>query len=365
MKRILVSVTNDLVTDQRVHKVCTTLTQMNFDVLLIGRKFTNSKKINRAYPTTRIKLLFNTGFLFYAEYNFRLFFKLLFLKKEILLSNDLDTLLPNYLISSIFRKKLVHDSHELFTEVPELINRPFVQKFWLKIEAFILPKLKNCYTVSDSIAYYYNTKYHVNFCVIKNLPHKINSCKIESFPFNSKNKKIILYQGAINKARGLELMIEAMKFLENIIFVIIGSGDLESKIKQQITSLNFENKIKFLGEISPYNLEKLTPLADLGISLEEDYGLNYKYALPNKLFDYIQAEVPVLVSNLPEMKKVVKEHAIGEVVVSRKPKKLANQINTILQKEKGFYSEQLKAAGNKLIWKNEEEKLKNLFLDLN
>ncbi len=140
MKRIIVSVTNDLTTDQRVAKVCDTLTKMGFSVLLIGRKLKNSENINRNYKIVRFRLLFNKGFLFYAEYNLRLFFKLLFLKKDVLLSNDLDTLLPNYLIHKIFKTKLVYDSHELFTEVPELTNRPFVQKFWLTIEKNIFTK---------------------------------------------------------------------------------------------------------------------------------------------------------------------------------------------------------------------------------
>ena len=172
MQRIVVSVTNDLITDQRVHKVCSTLVGMNFDVLLIGRKLQSSLPLSRNYKTSRMKLLFNSGFLFYAEYNFRLFFRLLFLKKDILLSNDLDTLLPNFLISKLLRKKLVYDSHELFTEIPELIDRPRVQYFWRKIERMTLPKVKNCYTVSSSIASYYKDTYDSDFEVIRNVPYK-------------------------------------------------------------------------------------------------------------------------------------------------------------------------------------------------
>ncbi len=161
MPRIIISATNDLSTDQRIKKICETLFELNFDIVLIGRKLKSSLPLKRKYRTIRMKLLFNKGFLFYAEYNLRLFFQLLFLKKDILLSNDLDTLLPNFLISKIFSKKLVYDSHELFTEVPELISRPKVQKVWIKLEKYILPKLNNVYTVNNTIANYYSKKYGI------------------------------------------------------------------------------------------------------------------------------------------------------------------------------------------------------------
>ncbi|HKJ05832.1 MAG TPA: hypothetical protein VJ970_00040, partial [Flavobacteriaceae bacterium] len=156
MKKVVVSVTNDLSSDQRVHKICTSLNNNNFDVLLIGRKLRNSKAISRKYKTKRFNLLFNSGFLFYAEYNIRLFFYLLFIKKNILVANDLDTLLANYLASTITKCKLIYDSHELFTEVPELTNRPFVKHVWITIEKWIFPKLKTVYTVNSEIAEIYS-----------------------------------------------------------------------------------------------------------------------------------------------------------------------------------------------------------------
>lgn len=361
MKRILVSVTNDLITDQRVHKVCTTLTQMNYDVLLIGRKLKNSEPLIRDYKTYRFKLLFNKGFLFYAEYNLRLFFILLFSKKDVLLANDLDTLLPNFLVSKFSNSKLVYDSHELFTEVPELINRPFVQNFWLKIEKYILPKLKNIYTVCDSIALHYYKNYDVNFKVIRNVPLQINNVPEISFPFDTKNKKIILYQGTLNKGRGLELMINTMLFIENSILIIIGNGDIENSLKKQVQNLNLGNKVIFIPRKIPIELKGLTQLADLGISMEEDLGLNYKYALPNKLFDYIQAQVPVLVSNLDEMKQIVEKNNIGEIIIDRNPQALASQINKILLKPKDFYKKQLQKTSSKLCWENESKKLIEIF----
>lgn len=355
MKRILISVTNDLATDQRVHKVCETLQEFGFDILLIGRKLPNSLPVNRNYKTTRMNLIFNKGFLFYTEYNLRLFLKLLFTKKDILLANDLDTLLPNFLISRIQNTKLVYDSHELFTEVPELINRPKVQSVWLRIEKTILPKLKNCYTVCQSIADYYNTKYNTSFKVIKNLPIK---SELSEKKLIENDEKKIIYQGALNLGRGIELMIESMQYLENTKFIIVGNGDISTELKQKVEELKFQNKVQFLGRKSPDELKDITLQADLGISFEEDLGLNYRYALPNKVFDYINAEIPILVSDLPEMKRIVNDYLVGEVIVEREPKLIAQQIQDIFKKD---YKEMIIKAKNELNWSTEKEKLKTIF----
>jgi glycosyltransferase involved in cell wall biosynthesis len=357
LKRIIVSVTNDLYTDQRVSKVCSTLNNAGYDILLIGRKLKNSHQLNRNYKTKRIKLLFNKSALFFAEYNLRLFFILLFSKKDILLSNDLDSLPANYLVSFIQNKKIVYDSHELFPEIPEIAHRPFVKKCWTTLEKWILPQLKNNYTVCDSIANFYNNKYKTNFETIINLPNKKNS-KLSEFPFNVTNKKIIIYQGAVNIGRGLELMIKAMKHLNNSLFIIIGDGDILSNLKKEVTKEKLNDKIYFLGKVSPEKLHTLTPLANLGLSIEEDLGLNYRFALPNKIFDYLQAEVPILVSDLPEMRQVVSDYKVGEIIKNRNPKDIANQIENILEKD---FSSKIQIAKSELIWENQEEKLLSIF----
>lgn len=359
MKTIIVSVTNDLTTDQRVAKVCNSLINNGYGIILIGRLLKKSKPIYRNYKTKRFKLWFNKGVLFYAEYNIRLFFYLLFTPKEILLANDLDTLLPNFLVSKLQGKKLVFDSHELFSEVPELVNKPKTKQFWLCLEQFLIPKLKNCYTVCNSIANHFKTHYKTDFKVIKNIPVEKNAIK-KALPFIS-DKKIILYQGAVNIGRGLELMLQTMQYLDDFVFVIVGDGDIFSKLKQQVIDENLQEKVMFLGRLSPKELHSITPNASVGISLEEDLGLNYRYALPNKIFDYIQAEVPVLVSNLPEMKQIVLDYKVGEIVLDRSPKAIALQLKN-MDKEK--YTKPLKKARKELVWKAEETKLITIFKNL-
>ena len=369
MQRVIVSVTNDLVTDQRVHKVCNTLIGMGFGIYLIGRKLPDSMPIERNYETFRMKLLFNNGFMFYAEYNIRLFFKLFFLKKDVLLSNDLDTLLPNFLISKIFSKKLVYDSHELFTEVPELIDRPRIQNTWLSIEKFIFPRLKNVYTVNASIASIYKKKYNVDVEIIRNIAPLFHNKSLDivlSKKVKGTKKMLILQGSGINIDRGAEEAVTMMQYLENTVLYIIGSGDVFDKLKELVKTLKLEDKVFIKNRMSYQQLMEYTKISDLGLSLDKGTNLNYEYSLPNKAFDYIQAKTPLLVSNRKEIASLVLDNNIGLVVENLDPEKLAQVIKNLfidqgLLKE---WQENLVKAQKRYNWEKESEKLKQVFLNL-
>ena len=354
MKKIIISVTNDLITDQRVHKVATSLSNKGHYVLLVGKN--GGSICPRKYDLHRFKIFFSSGFFFYLEFNIKLFWFLLFKKFDILLSNDLDTLLSNLIVSKIRRKKIVYDSHELFSEVPELNKRFFVKNVWLMIERICLPNIIYSYTVSSSIAKYYFKKYGTNMSVIKNFPiYK----KKKSYTSNDKIKKIV-YQGAVNKDRGIELMIESMVYVDAVLW-IIGSGDIINDINNKVKRLSLENKVKLVGKVHYDALFNITKTCDLGLSFEEDTCLAYRYSLPNKIFDYINAEIPVLISDLPEFKKVINKFNVGMCLSSRKPIDVAHQINTILYMPQGHWCQELKLAKKVFCWENEEKKLLDFF----
>ena len=170
-KQIIVSVTNDLYTDQRVKKVCEYLISKGYKVTLCGRKLKHSLPMyDTAYKCVRFKLPFTKGALFYALYNIRLFFYLVFHKADILLSNDLDTLLANHLARKFKPgSRLIYDSHEYFVGVPELEHKPAVRKFWRRIEKMALPKADAMYTVNDSIADLYREEYNREIKIVRNI----------------------------------------------------------------------------------------------------------------------------------------------------------------------------------------------------
>jgi glycosyltransferase involved in cell wall biosynthesis len=362
-KRIIVSVTTDLVSDNRIFKTCFTLHEMGFDVFLVGRVLRGSLPLpTRPYSTKRMKLFFERGFLFYACFNFRLFWLLLFSRFDLLLANDLDTLPANFLASGLKRKPLVYDSHEYFTEVPELIDRPAVKRIWEWLERRMVPHLKSAYTVCGSIAKIYTTKYGVPFRVIRNFPMAATGVNAEDIP-SDPSGKIILYQGAINVGRGLEHAIRAMKYVEGARLVIAGNGDIREELEKLAEEEGLQDKVQFRGRLPLDELSRLTSRAAIGLSIEEDRGLNYRYALPNKLFDYIHAQVPVVVTRLPEMTAVVLTYGVGEVTDSLDPETLAGVFHEMLtnREKRKVWKKNLKKAARELIWENESGKLKEIF----
>ena len=329
-KTVFVAVTNDVSTDQRVHKVCNFLLAKNFKVLVYGRLLPDTFKINRPYQIRRKKHWFTTNFLFYAEYNIRLFIFLINKNFDYILSNDLDTLPACFFASKFLKSTLVYDSHELFSEGPELQGRIFVQGFWRKLEDYFLPKIKNSYTVSNSIAAFYEDKYQNKMGVVRNLPilkREKNSKKVQ---FPTKNKTI-LYQGVLNPGRGIKTMIKALHHLKNIDLVIIGYGKVKNELTQFVIKEKMKKRVHFLGKI-PYNeLPNYTKIADIGMVLEESFGKSFEFSLPNKLFDYIHAEIPIISGNLPEITKIIQEYKVGVSVKNPTPKNIAEAVTNLLE----------------------------------
>lgn len=368
-KKIIVSVINDLVTDQRVRKVCEFLVKNGYDVTLLGRKLKSSLPMSdTAYRTVRFRLPFTKGAMFYATYNLRLFFYLIFHKCDVLLSNDLDTLLANHWARKFKRNcRLIYDSHEYFTGVPELADNPKVKRFWERIEKKTVPGVDTMYTVNDSIAGLYRKQYNREVFVVRNIAERrpVEQLKTKDELGLPDNKKIIIIQGAgINIDRGAEEMVEAMKFIPDVWLIFVGDGDAVSSLKEQVKRLNLDEQVKFFGK-RPYNeLMNFTIHADLGVSMDKDTNINYRFSLPNKLFDYIHAGIPVLVSDLPEIRRIVDEYDLGIISTTHEPQGIAELVNGLFADEERYYqlTENARTAARELTWEKETQMLKQIFL---
>ena len=368
--RIIISVTSDLVTDQRVQRAAGTLKEAGYQVMLVGRVLSDSIEMKgKRFRITRFKLWVNKGPFFYLNYNLRLFWYLLWNQADILLSNDLDTLPANFLVSKIKGIPLVYDSHEYFTGVPELSQRPKVKAIWKRIESFIVPKIQYAYTVNSSIAQLYEDEYKIKFNVIRNMPEVKFQIRTDldiikrELRLPSDKASIILQGAGINIQRGAEEAVQAMQYVENAILLIIGSGDVIPALKLMVVELRLNEKVKFEPKKSPSELFLYTLCADLGLSLDKNTNLNYRFSLPNKIFDYIQAGVPILASDLPEVKKIIEGYNIGCISPDHNIKNLATLMNKMIDNKEMrlTWQENLKAASQELNWDHEKSKLLSIF----
>lgn len=357
MKRIYFTVTNDLSYDQRMQRICTTLAENGYAATLVGRKLKSSIPLTeKKYRQKRLRCWFNKGKLFYFEYNFRLTFYLLFHKMDAVCAIDLDTIIPCHTISRWKKIPRIYDAHELFTEMKEVITRPQIKKIWTRVEKKFVPKFKLGYTVSESIADELQKRYTVKYETIRNLPVLQPLNEIQP------TEKFILYQGAVNEARGFEFLIPAMREV-NCKLVICGDGNFMPKLKKLTSEYKLENKIELKGMLPPDEIWNISQQATIGMALAEKEGLNQYLALPNKFFDYVHAGLPQITMNYPEYVKINKQFEVAVLIDELETKIIAAAINNLLS-DKILHSK-LKSncmkAREELNWQNEEKKLLSFY----
>jgi len=266
-------------------------------------------------------------------------------------------LLTFWIISKFKKKPLVYDSHEYFTGVAEIQNRPLVKYIWKTIEKSIFPRLNYVFTVNQSIANLYYKDYNILPKVLRNLP---NISKIEKVKSRSElglplNKPIVILQGAgINVDRGSEELLEAIAIQDQFFLCIVGKGDVIDKLKHRCKKNDLLNKVIFVNTL-PYNeMMQYTLNADIGVSLDKDNNINHKFSLPNKIFDYIKAEIPILASNLIEVSNIISTYQVGYTISEISSKSILNGLNIVLKtKEESYLKDRFKHAINDLNWEKE------------
>ncbi len=357
MKQLIFTVTNDLNYDQRMIRICSTMVAAGYKVTLVGRKKkTSLDLVNRSFKQHRLTCFFEKGKLFYAEYNLRLFFYLLFAKFDAICGIDLDTLLPVYITSRLKGKPCVYDAHEYFTELPEVINRPATKKVWSGIANLIIPRLQYCYTVCQSLADIFQKEYGPHFEVIRNVPF---SEKELPNKVKTEEPKILLYQGALNDGRGISELLSAMQHINKAELWLAGEGDLSEHLRTKTKELKLEKKVKFLGYVLPDQLRAITLQADIGLNLLENKGLNYYYSLANKAFDYVQAEIPSINMDFPEYQNLNAEYSCSLLLADLKVETISRSLNDLIQDEKLYdrLVQNCKLAKLDWCWEVEKEQL--------
>jgi glycosyltransferase involved in cell wall biosynthesis len=327
-KRIICTVTNDLTYDRRMDRICNALADAGYDVVLVGRKLKDSLPLREGkYKGVRLRCFFNTGFLFYKEFNLRLFFYLLFTRFDIACACDLDTALPVLSAAKLKGKKSVYDAHEFYTESPELVGRPGVKNVWEWIGRLTVPHFDAHYTVGERIATLLREKYDVNFNIIRNIA-PASSAPEQIKPIIERDD-ILLYQGAINIGRGLETLIEAMVELPGWQLWLAGEGDITAKLKSKAELLNVTDRVSFLGWVKPINLPMLMQQAKISVNLRDKASMNDYLSLPNKFFDAIHAGLPSINMDFPEYRAICDKYPVSFLIGTLSVDAICNVIRLV------------------------------------
>jgi len=357
VRHIVCLVTNDLRYDQRMKRICTSLVEAGYRVTLVGRVKKDSIDLTREpYDQVRVKCFFHSGPLFYAEINLRFVTVLQRLKPTIVNSVDTDTIMSAGFYRWFQRFTWIHDAHELYTEVPELQNRPVKRAIWSWIEKIFLPKTTSMYSVSSSVADAYKKVAKKPVDTIRNLP--IPRSKEVVKPNREQSAQVfLLYQGALNEGRCIDMYIKAMHQLDAKLW-IIGEGDLSSELRNLTKEEQLEHKVEFKGWIPPEELRQYAEVAYIGLNVLENKGLSYYYSLSNKSLDYIQAGLPSLNSKYPEYLSLHEEYgvfAFADPTIDS----IVEGIKLLLNDRAVYESleKNCKLAAHYLVWTTEREKL--------
>ncbi len=359
-KKIICTVTNDLNYDQRMIRICTSLTEAGYDVTLVGFLRKNSDPlISRPFKQKRIPIIAEQGKIMYLHYWIRLFFWLLFTKVDILCAIDLDTILPVYYISLLRGKKRVYDAHEIFTELKEVIDRPAVHKMWLWIGKHTVPHFPAGYTIGECYAEDFKAKYGVDYKVVR------NATILKPVTIPEKPERFILYQGAVNVGRCFEQLIPAMKQV-NAKLIICGKGNFSEQAMELAKDNGLEDKVIFEGYIPPEKLREYTIKAWVGITLFEDTSLSNRLSLANRFFDYMHNGVPQLCMRYPEYERINSRYEVASLISEITPDAIAAALNRLLTDAAYYTTLQQNAlkAREVYCWQEEAKTLVSVYTNL-
>lgn len=293
---------------------------------------------------------------------------------EIIHAHDLDALIAVTAYANARGIPLIYDSHELHTEVHSLQNRPFIRAIWKYLEQKHIKKADKIITVSDGIAELLQKRYK-----LESTPSVVRNFTNPHFDDDLKNKGDVLaeaitlpntkytsmYQGMLQPGRGVELMIEAVATLPEWSLVICGDGPLRKQLENLAEQHGCEDRIYFTGMISRRQINTVTKSCTLGFLLTEPLGLSHYYSLPNKLTEYIQAGLPILATELPEISRIINNNGVGLTIP---PDDLSVRAVTERMKEfgdnPGVFKKGLKKAAQELNWDTEKQRLLDVYRKL-
>ena len=370
-RRIAVWVSNDLTFDQRVKKTCETLEAASWTPVLVGREMPHSFPWDGPWEAHRLRLSAYQGPRFYLSLQRELskWLRAHASGLDAIWCNDLDTLAPALHHGQL---PIIYDSHEFFTEAAGLTGRPMRRAIWLALERWAMRKLPCMITVNESIASAYRAKYDIDVLVVRNMPriqppiqvHGREAFRDYGIPTD---RPIALMQGAyMDRDRGAAEAVAALPEMKGIRLVLVGAGTEWEEAKKRLNDPQMEGRLHCIPKLPFDELRRLTASADVGLSLDKGGHGNYEMSLPNKLFDFMHASLPMVVTARKEVASIVREHGLGEVIEEATPQAIRDAVKNVLDKPRMEWAHSLAKASAQFHWGVDEPKiLKALDICLN
>jgi glycosyltransferase involved in cell wall biosynthesis len=366
MKVISLLVTN-FKNDNRVYRMAKSLSQNKFPTTVVAwkkgdvaeKENFNGVEVERVVVSSdrwkRLNLII--GAIQYFEFAFRVVSR--YRNVDAWHCNDYEAFIIGVLAKMTRPKlKLIYDCHEL--ESHRNGKGAFVRFAIRTLEKLFIPWTELVITVSPSIQDFYKRKYNLSFvALVRNLPNEMRVAHSNTLreKLGLKNDQMVfLYQGMLGKGRGIEVLLSAFDARDttDAVIVFMGFGALKEQIDAYASR---KENIFFVPAVSYAEIPLYTGSADVGVNSVEPTCLSYAYSLPNKLFEYIQSEIPVLTNPLPDCAALVNEYKIGRVIPTWSVDAINAVINDVLKEDLSSYQPYLKSAKKILNWEIEEQVL--------
>jgi glycosyltransferase involved in cell wall biosynthesis len=307
---------------------------------------------------------------FYLSFARILIRELLKTKADIFFSEDIYTLPFVFIIAKLKRARVYYNSREIYAFIGGLRNRPYLQTLIRYIEKIFITKVDLVLTTGWMDSSYLEKSFGINnTLVIRNIPTYQTPKGIIDFRKLyglDKNVIVLLYQGVLLEGRGVPNILRAMIKMPDTVLIIVGDGEKKSNFIKLAGSLGVKDRVIFTGMISQKELINYTAGADIGLALIENISISYYYALPNKLFEYIMAGLPLLSSDLPQMKEIIEKYNVGESISIENDENIINAIRKWIN-EPGLlalYRKNCQSAALELNWHEEYKRVRAKLLSL-
>ncbi|MEW6003826.1 MAG: glycosyltransferase [Stygiobacter sp.] len=369
-KKICIAFLGNPYHDSRVTNLYNSLVEDGYDVTVISfnwfsEEITNEKK----YIVHEISRKQGSLF-FYLSFILKLFFSISKTKAHIYFAEDIYTLPLIVFWGKLRKAKIFYNSREIYAFIGGLRNRPILQKFITSIEKYFIQKVDLVLTTGEMDTEFLKNFYHLNNVItVRNIP--LYQSPTFNFDFRKKynipnEKKILLYQGILIDGRGIAIVIRALQKIQNAVFILLGDGSEKVKYINLAKKLNVNDKVFFAGSIPQNELINYTSSADIGLALIENISISYYHALPNKLFEYIMAKVPVISCNLPQMKNIVEKYKVGKVINLENENEVVQTIQEMINNENQLieFKKNCEAAAKELNWQKEYKNLQKEIMSI-